>query len=167
MDSNTNKTKWRLNVFDIVFVIIVLVAAWLVISYLGRSGRSVAITGATETIEYTIELTDMIADTAYLIRPGDALVDNVQNRQMGTIVSVDVIQTMRLEKNFVTAERVVSEVPGRLTAVITVRAGATITENQITIPGGFIIRVGTRISVNGPNYHGSGFIIDVERNDAS
>jgi hypothetical protein len=40
-----------------------------------------------------------------------------------------------------------------------------VTESQITVNGGYIVRVGTWISVNGPLYSGNGYIIDMVRGD--
>ena len=164
--SGAQRKKWRVNLFDIVFIVIVLVAAWFIIRYLGSSGSSVALSGANETVVYTIELTEMYGDTAYLIQPGDALVDHVEKRHMGTVLSVEVMPAMRLEKNSLTGERIITEFPGRLNAVVVVKADAIITDSQISVPGGFIVRVGVRVSLNGPRYHGNGYIIDIERGEA-
>ena len=160
------KIKWRLNLFDIIFIVIVLLAALIVINYSGRSGGSVISSGAQGTVTYTIELNDMYGDTAYLIQTGDELVDKVEKRNMGTVVSVDVIPAKRLEKNDITGDRVISDYLGRSNAIVIIKAEATVTENQISIPGGFIVRAGVRVSVNGPLYHATGYIIDVERSDA-
>ena len=161
------KRKLRLNLFDVVFIAVVLVAAWFAINYLGRSGGTAAIImpGNQETVVYTIELAEMYGESAFLIKPGDALVDNIEKRQMGTVVSVEVNPATRLEKNDLTGDRVISEYPGRYNALVTVSADASVTENQITIPGGFVVRVGVRVSVNGPLYNSSGYIIDLERGD--
>ena len=164
--SGSERKKWRVNLFDIVFIVIVLVAAVFVIRYLGSSGTGGAISGASETVVYTMELTEMFGDSAYLIQPGDALVDHVEKRHMGTVVSVDVRPSTRLEKNTLTGERIITEFPGRLDATVVVKADAIITDSQISVPGGFIVRVGVRVSANGPRYHGNGYIIDIERSDA-
>ena len=165
MENTTTKKKWRLNLFDVIFIVVVLVAAGFIIRYLGSSGGSVAMSGANDTVVYTMELIDMRGDTAYLIKPGDALVDQVEKRQMGTVLSVEVMQSTRLEKNLMTGERIIVEYPERLNAIVTVEADAVITENQITVPGGFIVRTGVWVSVNGPQYYGYGYIVDIERGD--
>ena len=99
MDNTTTPKKWRLNLFDVFFIVVLLVAAGFLIRYLGSSGGSVAMSGVNDTVIYTIELADMRGDSALLIKPGDALVDQVEKRQMGTVESVVVMPSTRLEKN--------------------------------------------------------------------
>ena len=161
------KRKWRPNLFDIIFIVIILVIAWFVVSNLRSPSGGVFIAAATEPVTFTVELNDMFGDSAFLVKPGDALVDYIERRNMGTVVSVIVEPSVRLEKNDLTGARVISDYPGRFTAIITVRADATVTDTHITIPGGFIVRVGTRVTVTGPLYNGSGYITHLERSDAS
>ena len=165
-DSNIIR-KWRINLFDAVIIAIVLVVAWFIISYLGRSNTIAFTPGTNETVTYTIELNDMHGETAYLIQPGDALVDIVEKRQMGIVQAVQVVASTRLEKNNLTGEHLISVIPDRYNAIVTVTTDVTVTENQISVPGGFIVRVGVRVSASGPQYHATGFIIDIERGDAS
>ena len=167
MENSTapEKRKWRLNLFDVIFIAVVVIAAVIIILRPGNSAGGVVSSGALQTVVYTIELTEMFGDTADLIKPGDSLVDKIERRAMGTVVSVDIISPARkLQKNDLTGGRVISEVPGRKDAVITVTADATVTDSQISI-GGFIVRAGAFVSVNGPLYNGSGYIIDIERGE--
>ena len=168
MKNNTNTGKWRLNLFDVVFIVVVVGAAFLIVQYLGRSGGGVAIIspGPSETVQYTVELLEMTGDSAHMIKPGDEIVDRIERRVMGTVVSVDVRPAVRHERNLLTGERLLREIPGRNDAVVVLSTEATVTDSQISA-GGFIIRAGVRVSVNGPLYHGFGFITDVERSDAS
>jgi hypothetical protein len=160
------KIKWRLNLFDIIFIACALLAAVGIVVYSNRSGGGVAIlpAGTQETVTYTIELLDMFSNVAETIKPGDELVDKIEKRNMGTVVAVELEPSKRSSRNMETGERIITEYPSRTTAYLTVQATATVTDNQISV-GGFIVRVGTRISVNGPLYNGNGYIIDMERGD--
>ena len=168
MGENPEKTKkkFRINLFDVIFIACVLLAAVLFLMLSRRSDNAASIlsTGKQETIVYTIELIEMNGDTAYLVRPGDTLIDKIEKRPMGTVVSVEVSRTQSLQKNFYTGERVMVEIPNKTNAVMVVTAEASITDSQISI-GGFIVRVGTWVSVNGPLFNGAGYIIDMERSD--
>ena len=165
MESNARKIKWRLNLFDVVFIVCVIAAVLIVTAYLGRSGGGGIISsGSQQTVVYTIILSEMIGDTAYMIQPGDELFDKVERRMMGKVESVEVIPSMKHEGNHLTGDRVLVELPGRKDAVVVVTAEATVTDNQISI-GGFVVRSGVRVSVLGPLYHGVGFIVSMERNE--
>jgi hypothetical protein len=169
MDSNENKAKkikWRLNLFDIVFIGCALLAAVAIVIYSNRSGSGVVLipAGTQETVVYTIELQEMFTSAAQIIKPGDELVDKIEKRPMGSVVAVELQPSTRSNRNTITGERIIVDYPDRTTAIITVTATATVTESQISI-GGFVVRVGAMISVNGPLYNGGGYIVDIERGD--
>ena len=167
--SGQGNRKWRLNFFDVIFIICVLIIAVVVILYSSRSdgGSGIVFSGTRGTVVYRVELKGLIEDTAYLIKPGDSLVDKVEKRPMGTVVSVEVNPSTASNKSYITGERIITDVPDRKDAVLLVTSEATITENQISVPGGFVVRVGTWVSVNGPLYNCAGYIIDMERDDAA
>jgi len=160
------KFKWRLNLFDIIFIVCILAAAGFVISYFGFSGGVISALGSRETILYTIELQNMEGDTAWLPQPGDELIDRIEKGPMGTVVSVEVKPSYSMQVDFTGAAMVRSEVPNTLDVVLVVSAPVTITENQVRI-GRLILRVGSRVYVNGPLYSGGGYITEIERRDAA
>ena len=168
MESNPTpgKMKLRLNVFDVVIIVCAIIAAVLIINYSSRSdsGASIIPAGSQETITYTLELQGMRYGSAELIQVGDALIDNVERRALGTIVSIELMPAMMLQSSLATGDRVIVEVPERVDAILTVMAQATVTDSQISVDG-FALRVGARASVNGPSYNGTGFVAYVERSD--
>jgi len=167
MDENagTKKIKWKLNLFDIIFISCALIAAILLLRFTGQTAGSVSVlpSGSQETIIYTIELQGMIDQAAELIKPGDSLIDKVEKRALGTILSVELIPSKTIQKNFYTGDYNVVVIPERTDAIIIATAQGIVTDNQISVDG-FVIRVGTRVSVNGPLYHSGGFITDIVRN---
>jgi len=166
MENNEKKRKWKINLFDIVFIACAVVIAALILVFANRSGGSTVLSGPNGKVRYTLEMVGMLGDTATKIKPGDSLVDKIEKRPMGTVVGVDVQRTRISVKNQMTGERVIVEEPVRYTATVTVEADANITSTQISIPpGGFVVRVGTWVSVNGPLYNSVGYIIDMERDD--
>jgi len=169
MESNSEKRKikWRLNLFDIIIIACALIAAVLIINYASRSGGGASIipAGTQETVTYTLELQGMRYGTAELIQVGDTLIDKVERRALGTVVSFELKPALTLSNDSTTGDRIISEIPGRIDAIITVSAPATVTDSQISVDG-FALRVGARVSVNGPIYNGTGFIAYVERSVA-
>ena len=165
MEDSTKKSGWRFNLFDAIFVACALIVAVVIVIFSsGLGGGSILSSGTKENVVYTLELQSMIGDTAQYIKPGDALIDRVEKRQIGTVVSVTLEQTTASMKDLKTGERHMVEVPGRTTAIITMTAEANVTESAISVDG-IVIRVGVWLSVNGPLYNGSGFIVDIERDD--
>ena len=160
----TKTVKWRLNLFDIIFIAAVLVIAFIIIAYLGISGGLFS-RGTQETVIYTLELTELLGDSASRIRPGDELVDTIERRVMGTILSVEVKPTTRLQADLSTGNRVFREVPeGYYDATLIMSAEATVDEIEISLEG-YVIRIGTWLPVSGPLYQGTGYITYIERND--
>jgi len=160
------KRKLRLNVFDIVIIVCAVIAAVLIINYSSRSdsGASIIPAGTQKTITYSLELHGMRYGSAELIRVGDRLTDNVERRDLGTIVSFELKPAMTLQSSLTTGDRVIVEIPDRVDAFLTVSALVTETDSQISADG-FPLRVGARVSANGPSYNGLGFISYVERSD--
>ena len=160
------RIKWRLNLFDVIFITCALIAAVLIINYATRSSGGVSLvqTGSMETVNYTIELQGMRFGTAELVAPGDSIIDRTERRSIGTVVSVELRPSFVIQKNYITGERFLAEVPDRTDAIITVRAQAMVTDSQISVDG-FALRVGARVSATGPTYHSVGFISHIERSE--
>ena len=160
------KVKWRPNIVD--FIIIVAVVAVLGVFFMvirgTGDGGGILSPGTQQTVYYWIELHAMRGESAERIQQGDALIDRVENRPLGTVVDVYLRPAERAQNNFITGDRIITTIPDRTDAIIRVRAVATITEHQIAI-GRFTLRAGTRVSLVGPLYHGSGFVVDIERGD--
>jgi len=156
--------KWKLNLFDVIFIACALTAAVFLLRYTGRTSGGVGVlpSGSQETIVYTIELQGMINQAAELIKPGDSLIDKVEKRALGTILSVELVPSKTIQKNFYTGDYIVSVIPERTDAIVVATAQGVVTESQISVDG-FAIRVGTRVSINGPLYNSSGFITDIAR----
>ena len=67
-----------------------------------------------------------------------------------------------MQKNFYTGDYYATVIPERTDAIIVATAHGLVTDSQISVDG-FVIRVGARVSVNGPLYHSGGFITDIVR----
>ena len=87
MEQNNHKFRLRLNLFDAIILVAVLLvgaaAAWIGL----RSGGETAPTAAP--VRYTVMFQKMKEGESALIQPGDQLEDAVKNYQMGSVVSVE------------------------------------------------------------------------------
>lgn len=167
MENNSapKKRRWRLNLFDVI-VICVIIIAGIAFTLVTRASRGTGISvssGTAATVRYTVELTGMHADAAYLVEPGHVLTDRVEKRTLGTVVAVEVIPYENSTKNILDGNWYNNIVPGRMTAVVLLESAASETDSAIVVDGGFLVRAGLPVSANGPGYVGSGYIISVVR----
>ena len=160
------KRRWRLNVFDIVIIVVVITAGFFLLRAMRSGGSGIVSSGRNVTLHYTVELNSMGHDAASLIKPGDVLVDRVEKHTLGTVVSVSVGPARTLSKDLTTSNFILAEIPDRETAVIEVTSDALETDTDFTVGGGFAVKCGMHVSVVGPGYSGSGFIIGVDRGGA-
>lgn len=88
MEENKYKFRLRLNLFDgIILVVALAVAAvllWMAVKPQAVSNES---STAAATVRYTIRFQRWIEGTSSIIQPGDKLVDNIKNNELGQVVS--------------------------------------------------------------------------------
>lgn len=161
MEIKAGNRKFRISVFDILVIILVILLA-LGFVYI-RHHR-----GGTESVMeqiYQIEINDVNPSTEGMIQPGDPVIDKVKKLDMGEVVSVEYIpetvSTLDLENH----KMVESELPGKESAIITMKAECTDNGTKITTTGGYDLAVGTRVSMIGPGYSGAGYIITMDRGE--
>ena len=163
------KIKWKLNLFDLLVMALVLVVAVGVVGMKYRQQQAAqSEQGQTNapgaiTVRYEVELTQMFYDTAMQVQPGDKLTERTRKEAMGTVESVEVTLTRVQSKNELTGNYHFVEIPERYTATMMVTSPATQSENKIVLDSGLEVRAGQSIRVFGPGYYGTGYITCVER----
>ena len=160
------KMKIKLNLFDIIILALVVLGglAFFAITNMSRSGGVALPTStSTRTVRYTIELASMLEETADLISVGDVIVDRIEKRTLGKVVNIEIVPAVIPVKDIFTGEQLLEAQPNRLTANLTLEATAAETASSLTVDGGFIVRAGVQVTVNGPGYAGMGYVLSVER----
>jgi len=161
------KFRLKLNVFDIVIIALVVVAGivFFAVTNTSRSGSDGVklSSGTSTTVRYVIELTGMMEDASNKVEVGDTIIDRIEKRTLGKVVAVTIEPTRLPFRDQITGAQVIEEQPDRYTAIITLESPAAETASSITVDGGFIVRAGLPVTVNGPGYAGMGFILSVER----
>lgn len=166
MENNkAKKFKWKISIFDIIIIAVVIVAAFLFLKLTNRGNTTVITNTTSTTIKYKVELDYMIPGAAEMIQVGDELNDGTTNVYIGKVLSVDVAPTTASVKNNNTGEFFIQEVPEKYTATIMIEAPAEITDQTITVNSSYLIRVGKSARVRGPGYAGTGSIIGIDRGD--
>ena len=160
MEEN-KKRRSILNLFDIVVILVALALAAVLL--IPRQSASDSPDAESGTVRYTIELTGMQNGSAELIQEGDSLVDRIKRYSIGTVQSVEVTNTLRQVEDYENGVVRYVESSTLQTAILVIEAPCTQTDTQITVSGGYAIRVGLPVSVLGPGYYGTGYILAVER----
>jgi hypothetical protein len=164
MGSNTSKFRLRLNLFDgIVLVLALAAGAFLLWSALKPEAAPVGESTPTSTIRYTVRFQRWLDGTGTLVEPGDQLVDNIKNNELGNVVSAQVIPSQSLQLDQTTRQYVLSDVPGYIDVDVVVEATGTASDEAITLSSGYVLRVGATLYIRGEGYMASGPIIAIER----
>lgn len=164
MESNTPKFRLRLNLFDgIVLILALAVGASLLWSALKPAAVQPGDTASTATVRYTVRFQRWIEDTSDLIQPGDRLVDNIKNFELGQVVSAQVVPAQSIQLNHLDRVYQLADIPGYEDVLVTVEAPCAVTNEAITVGGGYALRVGATAYIRGVGYMASGPIVAIER----
>ena len=166
MEQNTPKFRLRLNLFDgIVLVAALAVAAVLLWVNFKPAAPAAGETAPaqTTTVQYTVRFQKWIEGTGALVQPGDKLVDNIKNFEMGQVVSVETAPALVQMLDHDSREYVLATMEGFEDVLVTVEAPCTITDEAVTVGGGYALRVGLTAYIRGEGYMASGPIISMER----
>lgn len=171
MDNHKQSRRpgWLPNVFDLVIIAIAIICGavflWVTGALGGSSGGGEQSTGSSgaRTLRYTIELTQMYGDSAYLIEEGDTIVDGVRKYEMGTVVSVEVGDSITYSHDLENGTYIPVAVPGYKTATVVLETECSESGTEIMVDGGYLVRCGLSVQVRGPGYAGSGTILSIER----
>ncbi|MBQ3135208.1 MAG: DUF4330 family protein [Oscillospiraceae bacterium] len=169
--SEKKRIKWKLNLFDIGLLVVVLVAAAGLLAWKFVGSRQTAVdpnSGLSvpkgmQVVHYVVELEQVHKETADMIALGDTIYERTKKELMGTVESVEVSPARTLTKNELQGTFQFVEVPERYNVLMNVTAQATDTEEGIVLESGLEVRAGTSVRVFGPGYYGAGYILSVER----
>jgi len=152
------KKKFKINLFDIVIIAVVLVLAIFVYKYAHKEAAV-----DTKPIRYTFELTDNQVGFTDNIHVGDEITDNVKNYYMGKVVAVEKAPHKELTDEVENGKILEAETPGKETAIVTVEVNAAESARDLKVNGDFIVKAGIAIAAKGPGYAGRGYILSIER----
>ncbi len=163
------KFRFKLNLFDgIVLVLCLCVGIFLAYTALKPAPAPTEEPGvaATSTLRYTIKFQKVLEGTETLVEPGDKLVDNIKNYNLGTVVSTEVIPCTTRVEDHVNKQVVRAEIPGHVDLLVTVESDrATLDADAVMLDGGYKLRVNATAYIKGEGYMASGPIISIERED--
>lgn len=163
MEQNTHKFRLRLNLFDAIVLIVVLLAgaafAWISL----RSGQNENSAPTSQTVQYTVVFQKMAQGDSKLIQPGDKLEDAIKNYSLGTVVSVETKPAVTQVLDEVNRRYVDAVLEGSEDVYVTVTSSCTDSGDKLVLGGSYDFRVGQIAYVRGPGYMGSGPVTAIER----
>ena len=165
MEQNNHKFRLRLNLFDAIVLVVVLLAA-AAFGYLTLKDKGTdASAPTTQTVQYTVLFQKMNESGSQMVKAGDQLEDTVKNYRMGTVVSVERKTAMVQVLDQETKTYVMAELDGYEDVYVTVESTCTSTDEALLLDSGYDIRVGQTAYVRGPGYMGSGPVTTIERGE--
>lgn len=160
MEQNAHKFRLRLNLFDLIVLVLVLALGGGFLWYSLRGGGDAASAG---TVRYTIMFSGQPEGSHERIAVGDELEDTVKNYALGKVVSVTYTPATMQVLDQSSRCYVETTLDGYEDIYITVESACTVSESEILVDGGYEVRVGQVAYVRGPGYMGSGTMTAVER----
>ena len=164
MEARSNKFRLRLNLFDgIVLVLALAVGAVLLWSVLKPSAATAETGSTTATVRYTIQFQRCLEGTVDAIHAGDRLTDSIRNYELGRVVSATAspARALRLDNN--SRAYVLAVMEGYEDIDVVVEAPCTVTDEAVTVGGGYPVRAGASAFIQGDGYLATGFITAVGR----
>ena len=163
MEQSNHKFRLRLNLFDAIVLIVVLLAgaafAWLSL----RGGQSSSAAPTAQTVRYTVVFQKMAQGDSQLIEIGDPLEDTVKNYKLGNVVAVETKPAVTQVLDQVNRCYVDAVLEGYEDVYVTVESACTDSGDKLLLDGGYDFRVGQTAYVRGPGYMGSGPVTAIER----
>ena len=165
MEQKTPKFRLRLNLFDgIVLVLALAVGALLLWTALKPDAPAAGdAPSPAATVRYTVRFQKWVEGTGALVEPGDKLVDNIKNFDLGTVVSAQVVpaQTFILDND--KGAFVLAPIEGFEDVLVTVESPCTLSDSAVTVGGGYALNVGAITYIRGAGYMASGPIVSMEQ----
>lgn len=150
----------KINVIDILIVIILLAVLALCYAIFGNKGTAIQ-NGQMYTFQY--EMQNIILTTANSIKVGDKVYDNETNAYIGEVTNVEISNCQQINVNYDTNEYISVDVPGKYNALITIQNNLIDTGTDLTTQDNYVIKVGKRVYLRGGLYAGAGYIVYIER----
>ncbi len=161
---NNKKRRISFNFFDVIIILLVVVLAAGFVYYQSRN-RSSGGSFGTGTVRYQVEINNLKSEMTDLISVGDTIVDKIKKQEMGTVVAIDVYPQKREAVDMTTGNTRYTEVPDTYVALLTLETDCKNTDDALTAPSGYVVRVGTSVSALGPGYGGGGYVVNILRED--
>ena len=155
-----SKRKIRFNIIDLIIILIIVAAAFVLAKVFVGGGKDIAAETNTKKIQYVIEIQEVEDRFDGSVKKGDAVQDAIERKNIGTVVGVQSSDFQKITFDYDTGMETVSYVEGRIVLDITIEATAIVTDKAYTVDG-CEIRVGEQYSIMLPEFYGVGYCIKI------
>ena len=163
MEQNTPKFRLKLKLFYGIVILLALVAGGLMLwTALKPQAPAPAGSTASSDVRYTIRFRRWAPGSSGAVKAGDKIADNIKNYEVGQVVSVQAVPALAQVPDQNSRRWVWAELEGFEDVLVTVESPCVISDDAITIGGGYQVRVGTVGYFRGEGYMGSGPIVAIE-----
>jgi len=164
MEQNTSGFRLRLNLFDGIIILLALAAgAFLAWSTLKPAVPAAPDPGTQSTVRYTVRFQRWATGTSALIGENDQIADNIKNFEIGRVVAVEAVPALMQVLDHENHRYVWAEAEDFEDVLVTIEAPCVVTDESITVGGGYQVRTGAMAYLKGEGYLGSGPIVSVEQ----
>ncbi len=167
--SEKKKISWKLNLFDIGLIAVVVIAA-AIFAFMKLGGSSTPVDPSTDqpapppaSVRYVVQVEQALPQTAEQVAVGQHLYERTRKEDMGVIETLEITPAQTLTKDELSGTFHFVEVPDRVDVTMTLSSPATFSDTAIVLASGLEVRAGNSVRVLGPGYYGSGYILEVER----
>lgn len=163
MEQNTPKFRLRLNLFDGIILALALAAGAVLLWMAARGSAPAAQSAVPSTVEYTVRFLAWPEGGGQLVKPGDKLVDNVKNFELGTVVSATPVPAETKVLDHKGRQYVQAKIEGYEDILVTVQSPCGESDKGIVLDGGFALRIGEVTYIKGQGYMASGPVVAIKR----
>lgn len=158
------KFRLRLNLFDgIVLLLALAVGALLLWNALKPETPQKDPSEQAGTARFTVRLTRWPEGNVSLIRLGDQITDNLNQRPVGKVVDVEAGPCLMQATNHETHKYVMTEIEGYNDVLLTVESSCKLNRYGLTVgEKDYPLRVGNAAYLRGEGYMGSGLVESIE-----
>lgn len=151
--------KHKFNVFDVIIIALIIVAAVVGFKMLEKTGEDAA--QAVSEVMFTVEIANCENDIASKIEQGDDIYDSVKGGYYGKVEKVETKPTTSVVANTESGKYVLVEYPNRSNVYVTVKGTPTsMTEGNIQFASQKV-KVGTVAYLKSADYVGYGYVTDI------
>ncbi len=152
----------KLPVFDLIVIVVLLVAFILCFKVFNTSNTASVLTETqTKTIRYTVDFTNLSELIKNLPEQGEKVYDNTTNSELGKVVSSESLPFVLNSYNDITGEPVSTVCKDRHTIRVVAETTANVSDRGIEI-NGVKIGIGRNLTLNMPSLCATGIIKNIE-----
>ena len=154
------KNKKRINVIDVIFILILVGVIVFGITGISDVKQAVKGTDATKVV-YTVEIQNQNPELLKYMQSGDRVFENESMKRMGTVVNISETPYKILTENKIDNVVTQQEVPEKITVYVDISTEGVVSSDNVVSVDSVNLLVGKTIDLNIGNAYVEGVIVDI------